>query len=367
MRVRIGSGSAFIAQDCRIGFYQLLLTLTLLFVTWSLFTATVMVHAPNCSHDGGRDPYTEVSTKGFNVETLSAAVLPQSSSSSRKLRRKTATFAASADESKITASMTNNVETKALTTPLSPSTLNENVSSAFVPSVSLEDETALHDKVNSSFPTLSPHFEIEDMFRIEHNRIDAVDPVERCAAFGVKPVKGSPRRLFFGSMLANEHFDVFKIHAIEAHQIYHTVALVESNTTHSGSPRTMRFREGSIEEKWLKNSQLFGNSTQILIDYWLEDMPGLQGMDREVEQRGPIAKLWKQAGMTSQDVAIMADFDEIVSRNFLRSLQVCDFEELRVEGSPSCQAPKMGLHALVFESSPYCISKRNWYHPDVIL
>ncbi|KAL3921498.1 MAG: hypothetical protein SGILL_002714 [Bacillariaceae sp.] len=160
--------------------------------------------------------------------------------------------------------------------------------------------------------------------------------------------------------------DVLKIHALEAYNVYHTVVFVESNTSHSGAPRQMKFR-GTAEERLLREARYFGDDTNLVLDYWLEDMPDLKGMDREVEQRAPIADLWKQAGMTENDVAVMADVDEILSRDFLRALQVCDFPELRRHSDPTCQRPKMALNTLVFEASPYCISERNWFHPDVIL
>jgi hypothetical protein len=211
-------------------------------------------------------------------------------------------------------------------------------------------------------------FHVDPFFKQQHENIDSKPVEARCAAFGVAPLSHGvpPRKLFFGSMLADENMDVLKIHALEAYNIYHAVVFVESNTSHSGAPRTMRFR-GTLEERLLRESNLFGEDTTVLLDYWMEAMPDLTGMDREVEQRVPIMELWKQAGMTERDVAVMADVDEILSRDFLRALQVCDFPALRQEESPSCQEPKMSLNTLVFEASPHCISKRGWFHPDVIL
>lgn len=217
-------------------------------------------------------------------------------------------------------------------------------------------------------PTVKP-FHIDDFFRKLQREVDAIPPQERCAAFGVEPHNDStPRRIFFGSMLANENMDILKINAIEAHGIYHVMAFVESNTTHMATPREMRFRD-TPETDLLKHPSMFGNATKVIINYWLEDMPDLLYMNREVEQRNTIVKIWKEAGMTERDIALMVDLDEVVSRDFLRALQVCDFPKLRFleDEQPSCQAPKMVLSTIQFESSPLCVRKQEWFHPDVML
>jgi hypothetical protein len=211
-------------------------------------------------------------------------------------------------------------------------------------------------------------FYIDDFYRDLHQQIDSIPPIARCAAVGVEPQNElTPRRIFFGSMLADENMDVIKVMAIETHGIYEVMALVESNTTYMGTPRKLRFR-GTPEADLLQHSNMFGNQTRVIVDYWLEDMPDLKGMVREVEQRNSIVKIWKEAGMTERDVAVLADLDEIVSRDFLRALQVCDFPQLRLQrDQPSCQAPKLVLSTIQFEASPFCIKRNEWYHPDVIL
>ncbi|KAL3920047.1 MAG: hypothetical protein SGILL_003454 [Bacillariaceae sp.] len=168
-------------------------------------------------------------------------------------------------------------------------------------------------------------------------------------------------------MLADENMEVLKMNAIETHGIYHTMAFVESNTTHMATPRTMRFKD-TPEADLLQYSRMFGNNTNVVLDYWLEDIPNLVEMDREVEQRNTIVNIWKEAGMTERDIGLMADLDEIVSRDFLRALQVCDFPKLRYqEEQPSCNTPKMILSTIQFESSPYCIKNHDWFHPDLLL
>ncbi|KAL3908845.1 MAG: hypothetical protein SGARI_002880, partial [Bacillariaceae sp.] len=110
-------------------------------------------------------------------------------------------------------------------------------------------------------PKVEP-FTMDPFYQELHNKIDSVSPEERCSAFGVEPHKEPlPRRIFFGSMLADENMDVLKMNAIETHGIYHTMAFVESNTTHMATPRTMRFKD-TPEADTLQYSKMFGNNTQ---------------------------------------------------------------------------------------------------------
>jgi hypothetical protein len=216
-----------------------------------------------------------------------------------------------------------------------------------------------------------PHmdsFHIDVFYRDLQQLIDSTPSKERCAAFGLEPHNDtSPRRIFFGSLIADEKMDVLTVSAIETHGIFEVVALVESNTTSQGTPRKLRFRD-TPEAELLQHSNMFGTQTRVIFDYWLEDMPDLFRMDRQAEQRNTIVKIWKTAGMMEQDIALVADIDEVVSRDFLRALQVCDFPQLRLHSDqPSCQTPKLVLSTIQFEASPFCIKQQNWFHPDVIL
>mmetsp|Transcript_16285 Transcript_16285/g.33539 ORF Transcript_16285/g.33539 Transcript_16285/m.33539 type:complete len:571 (-) Transcript_16285:70-1782(-) len=223
-----------------------------------------------------------------------------------------------------------------------------------------------------------PKFVVNPLYKKEQDRIDAFaakDPAAQCARYGVEPLgdkqKQSKRRIFFGSMLANENTEVLVAHAVEVYNKYDVVALVESNTTHSAAARTMNYGPGSMPARTLMESEFFGNAdtTKVLIDYWRLDEPNLQGMNREVEQRNVIWKMWVDQGMAPWDIGIMADLDEVVSRDFLNALKNCDFPKMRHNPNkrPSCQTPKMCLSTMQFEGSPLCVKETEWYHPDVIL
>eukprot|EP00533_Pseudo-nitzschia_delicatissima_P000741 CAMPEP_0116113724 /NCGR_PEP_ID=MMETSP0327-20121206/19653_1 /TAXON_ID=44447 /ORGANISM="Pseudo-nitzschia delicatissima, Strain B596" /LENGTH=552 /DNA_ID=CAMNT_0003607085 /DNA_START=91 /DNA_END=1749 /DNA_ORIENTATION=+ len=228
--------------------------------------------------------------------------------------------------------------------------------------------TALHEDEQ---PQRLPKMAIEPLYEREQERIDTgISDDARCSQYGVSVLpedEKHAKRIFFGSMLADENPEVIAAHAIEVYNKYDIIALVESNTTHSGAPRPMSYGPGSMNARLLQESEIFGANTKVVFDYWLEDMPFLYEMDREVEQRNTIWKIWLQQGMTEKDIGVMADLDEIVSRDFLNALQVCDFPQTRFHEKPSCQAPKMILSAIQFEGSPLCINELEWYHPDLIL
>lgn len=218
-----------------------------------------------------------------------------------------------------------------------------------------------------------PRFEVDSLYRVEQDRIDhGMDDEARCAQYGVPvmPSTARKRRVFYGSMLANENPEVLVAHALEAYNLYDVVALVESNTTHGATPRQMRYGPDSFGARTLTESELFGfrNTTRVVIDYWLKDELHLTEMDREVEQRNTIWKIWLDEGMAPWDVGIMADLDEVASRDFLVALKACDFPKLHYdpETRPTCQTPKMALSTMQFESSPLCVKNQEWFHPDLI-
>ncbi|KAI2502662.1 hypothetical protein MHU86_11787 [Fragilaria crotonensis] len=229
-----------------------------------------------------------------------------------------------------------------------------------IPVQSREDGVERRDVVAA---TEVPKFQVSSLYRKEHARIDDETAEARCDRYDLKPYDGHPRRIFFGTMIADDHWETMLIHAIEVYDIYHVAVFVESNTTHMATPRKLRFKD-SLEGDLLVRSEMFGPNTNVYLDLWLEARPDLKAMDRESEQRNTIIKRWKDAGMMPSDVGIMSDTDEVVSRDFLRAVQTCDFPELRPD--PSCHSPKIIPSTISFESSPYCIKRLPWYHPDII-
>lgn len=225
-----------------------------------------------------------------------------------------------------------------------------------------EDSLPPSSKVTK--PNLEATIQANPIFQAEYDRIDQDVDLIRCQRYNYTYNQSSStnrRRLFFGAMVADDE-NSMKIHATEAYNIYHVVTFVESNTTHMGTPRSLRF---SHHDAVQRVNRLFGPQTTVTIDFWLEDQLDATGMVRETLQRDVILNVWKQQGMTPQDVGIMGDLDEVYTRDFLRALQVCDIPQLTPK--QDCQRPKIMPKSITFEGSPDCVAKNFWYHPDAVL
>lgn len=223
----------------------------------------------------------------------------------------------------------------------------------------LEDQMATNS--NTSFV-------VNPLFQEQYKMVDRIDVGKRCASYDFSYIKGQKkRRIFFGAMVADDSFDVIRMHAAEIYGLYHVVVLVESNTTHTGERRTLRFAPGT-EGYDLIQSGIFGPHTKVFLDLYLENAYGAIEMYREEIQRQNILKRWKKAGMREDDVGLMADMDETFTRDFLHAVMACDIPMFRP--GQNCHEPRVFAWSLVFESSPECVSKDLnwlWFHPDVMI
>lgn len=76
--------------------------------------------------------------------------------------------------------------------------------------------------------------------------------------------------------------------------------------------------------------------------------------------RQSILKAWKKLGMTRDDIGLIIDMDEVVSRDFLRATQMCDPGGNSWSSDPAvqkCGDPQLILSFPMFEGSPKCIHK----------
>lgn len=176
------------------------------------------------------------------------------------------------------------------------------------------------------------------------------------------------RRVFLGSLIADDSWHALGAIAMETYGVYEAVAFVESNRTQTGTPRKLRFTKGTPDHTILVESNLFGPNTPVLIDYFTyEGEVEGKGLIREHMQRNLIIDLWKKAGMTPDDVGVLTDADETLTRDFLRAVQTCDLPELNPQ-KQNCQKAKVIVSSMVFEGSPECMTvTRKWMHPDLIL
>jgi hypothetical protein len=233
---------------------------------------------------------------------------------------------------------------------------------------------------NNTYPSLNILFNImknysaPDGHKYGDEIIDIAAESERCKRYGFEynSTQKTRRRIFFGSLIADDSWHAILAHAAEVHGLYHTVSFVESNSTLSmdkSQSRKTRFHAGSTELRALQESGIFGPSTKVDVDIYIDhpedrkDEPLWNGV--EMMQRNRITRMWKQNGMTENDIGILSDLDEVFSRDFLFAAQSCDIPEFRP--NQDCHKPKLLGKTLVFEASPECITDQQWYHPDMIL
>ena len=201
---------------------------------------------------------------------------------------------------------------------------------------------------------------------------EEVDPEkekERCANYNFAyDGRTERRRLFLGTLIADDSMETLQAVGMEMYNIFHTVSFVESNVTHHLTPREMRFYDPNKPNQNLYQLyQYFGPKTKVSVDYYSNHMSGGYDLLRDFIQREGNSFRWALNGMRPDDVAIVGDTDETFTRDFLRALQICDIPEFKV-GKQNCKSPKLRASTFVFESTPECLTKnRRWFHPDAIL
>ena len=212
------------------------------------------------------------------------------------------------------------------------------------------------------------------------------------------------RRIFWGTLIADDSWNAIATQAIESYGIFHTAAFVESNRTQMYHKRSLRFynnqdtttpnnnatfdtdnsqaNDGGASVsasnlKLLVNGSLFGPTTTVTVDYYVNEDEEMQytphlhpnsklrlvSLDRENAQREMILQRWKKNGMTTQDIGYISDIDELFSRDFLRAVQICS--KIKKFDPTNCDTsyPKITSSKRIrtFESSPLC-SKTNNQH-----
>ena len=210
-------------------------------------------------------------------------------------------------------------------------------------------------------------------FRGLQQKVDDDDPHERCHRYGFfYDPNSKKRRLFYGSLLAEEPEELLEIVAAESYGIYTGMVFVESNRTQNFAPRPIR-RVQQVK----KLEALFGmanisdndSSSNLQVRVYVNEKEKFTGIRREHAQRQEILRGWKELGMTQEDVGVLADADETFSRDFLRAVQQCQVPALDYS-SHRCHTSnvKIAASSRVFETSPECVTAvRGWYHPDMVL
>ena len=184
------------------------------------------------------------------------------------------------------------------------------------------------------------------------------------------------RRIFAGSLLADDSWHALGANALESYGIYEAVVFVESNRTISGQPRERRFYEGARDQQILQ-SGIYGPQTPVYIDPYIDEegsQPNKGSLVRENMQRQVILERWKKLGMRPDDVGLIMDVDEISTHDYLRAVQICHVPIWDDHpATQNCFNPVLRSAAIFFEGAPQCIHRgralefRRWTSPSMVI
>jgi hypothetical protein len=254
-----------------------------------------------------------------------------------------------------------------------------------------QSENEIHNNNNNNDPIdwgILSSLDASFFRDIQRDIDEKEDPIARCQRYDYvyeSNHRTTPRRIFYGTLIADETYELLNIIAAEAYQIYSGMVLVESNRTQSfihtrdwkhvditGITST-NSRDGAPRNRRQQMiASLFGmeDTNQIRIKPFINEDKNLVSLYREHKQRDLIIEGWKELGMQPEDIGIIADLDETFSRDYLRAIQTCS-------GIPQFQYHQHYCHhesvkiiakARVYESSPQCRTyDRHWFHPDIII
>jgi len=220
------------------------------------------------------------------------------------------------------------------------------------------------DTVNIGFLSDLPR----ERFRAMQRFIDEDDEAKRCERYGFAhhassnspTARRSKRKIYYGSLIASEPWELLEIVAAETYGIFDAMVFVEANRTQNFTPRSWTYYHPSVEGEPRNDAsasfrELFGVAT-VQIRPYVDERRHITGLDREHMQRTEILKGWREMGMLPGDVGLLTDADETFTRDFLRAVQFCDEIEALDYEKHRCHYKKTGIraYAQVFETSPEC-------------
>ena len=128
--------------------------------------------------------------------------------------------------------------------------------------------------------------------------------------------------------------------------MYEGIVFVESNRTQNFSVQNRtHYLEKKRHEPQI--SAVFGirpfNHTQIRL--FVDKNCKLVGLSRKRAQRNGVLQGWKELGIQPDDVGILSDLDKVLTRDFLRAIQVCDVINKLDYHTHRCNPNKMGLRS----------------------
>lgn len=151
--------------------------------------------------------------------------------------------------------------------------------------------------------------------RIPHFYAENVSMDHLCRLHGWS-LRSEPRRVFDAILFSNE-LDILEIRWRELNPYVYRFIIVESNTTFTGIPKPLFFSDN-------RQRFAFAGSKIVYSMYPGQMGSNLNPFDLEAGQRVAVNTLFRNAGVSTGDLLIMSDTDEVPSPHTVRLLQWCD-------------------------------------------
>ena len=199
----------------------------------------------------------------------------------------------------------------------------------------------------------------------KHKEMDAQAHSMRCRRFGMSfsEAQKRQRRVFFGTILMDEPWEVLEILAAEYYGLLHTMVFVEPTRDVYGKPRTpLRLQATQV----LKS--MFGVENIRIVKFDVDDEK-VKGDLLLDTARNRIVKEWIDMGMTGEDLALMSGVDEVFARDYITAIIYCESPEFKIDVH-KCRYNRVKSfgHNQVYEASPECVSRTKVYdHPEVMI
>uniref|UniRef100_A0A1D1YEM8 Beta-1,4-mannosyl-glycoprotein 4-beta-N-acetylglucosaminyltransferase n=1 Tax=Anthurium amnicola TaxID=1678845 RepID=A0A1D1YEM8_9ARAE len=153
--------------------------------------------------------------------------------------------------------------------------------------------------------------------QIPHYYAETISMDTLCKLHGWS-ARSSPRKVFDAILFSNE-LDILELRYRELMPYVHRFVILESNTTFTGIPKPLFFKENEHRFEFARSKIVYGASMGKANDgsHW-------DPFNVESRQRGSVNSLLRQSGIAAGDVLIMSDADEIPSAHTLQLLQWCE-------------------------------------------
>ncbi|KAJ7978952.1 Beta-1,4-mannosyl-glycoprotein 4-beta-N-acetylglucosaminyltransferase [Quillaja saponaria] len=154
--------------------------------------------------------------------------------------------------------------------------------------------------------------------RIPHYYAENVSMDHLCHLHGWS-LRSQPRRVFDGIIFSNE-LDMLEIRWRELYPYVSKFVILESNTTFTGIPKPLFFASNWARFGFANGKIVHDVFSGRVVAHGSYEDPFIL----EAEQRGAMNRLLQRAGISSGDILIMSDTDEIPSPHTLKLLKWCD-------------------------------------------